>query len=1193
MDGSPFLQEDLFENRYSELFSGGFRKTLWPPYDPELPEILHDYLGWLKIQENDLRPGQIVHFYPFLVDGDLLFEPVSSGFDFDTGSPIDETPIVCPECEGILVAPSGLAGAMAPLMEGTGLVLFGGRLLDGTLSGEILAGSPRSPEGMSNIPTIAAVSRMEVHDVETPVGQMVRPSVDNVRPFKAIYASSPDGSQVVALDTQSMAVVRSISTPEGTGVLATRPETEELWVGEEGAVSVVDTSIDALTRSIDVGEGLVSDIAFDPATGRGLVLVARSVIPGGEGCEEPLAQVEYDGCSLPDDPNQINPWTLNPGSAKGAYVESCELVLPADTLQSVIGYSRAEPMLAVAGSYFIEARLRIEDFLVHSEFTPLASFAVGDGTVRASLFFTEATPGGHQIATWYKGSILFIPMDWSEYHVYRIEVIVGDRARFLVDGEVVLEQDYYGFESDPEGPGFTYFAGAESVSRWDELSYEICGTSPMTQGTCAVGIEPDSTEVALGECLMGTACQIELPQVQDQDALVVCREPGMIATLDTASLTFANRTPLGFEPSGSLILPIRNELLISDDAEGVVHVFNIGNLAAIATIDGVPGAGVMVSAALSKTALVAGMLPDGSPSVYQVDLEQRVVVKAIPTSHEVSSMIARPDKEGFLAGLQGSSSLGFIRDLGVTPAAAPPMAGMAMAFDRSRSEMLVFGGETESGYTNDLWVLEWPEMAWRKETIVSASKTAANQSKDAETWPTARAAFASELSTGQQTLFLYGGIGPGGLLSDIWALDLPNRSFELLHDGSGVAPMPRKQPALAYLAARNALFMFGGRTELGNTNDTWLFDLNAKIWTPFDLDCSERTCPPALRNPIAIPSPDGQRVFLMGGASDEGLATGDGWSIEIASGQWVRQETTSELSAAEGGLVRVQYMGRIFGLKIAESFDSTPLLGSWARDTGLPTSDRWHGEVFIPKDGEYVFRIRASGGARLFLDEGKIGIAGGRHRDSNFGSCNTLDTTTEAVDLRAGWHKIAFDLTECRKNVSMEVSIESGPEGCGALTPESFRVRSAPALNRRCNLALGALRWPLGEDLDHDPIAASWPEGLPESLCSGLLPDWMKEIEWQGKLEVIQAGEYRFDVVSDVPVTLEVDDRLLLRSMPEPGGHMTSDAIQLDASWHIIRLHASGGRRPMSIQLRFSESCPVMGGSVVPAALFAADVPER
>ena len=111
-------------------------------------------------------------------------------------------------------------------------------------------------------------------------------------------------------------------------------------------------------------------------------------------CGEPIHEVNYDGCILPNDPNQEYQWEIGyPGSSGTPYVDTCgdcqddcQLVIPVAYPHDYFVYERYEPALETAESYSLEARVRAEDFyLVGTRLN--ANVAIKDGQKYAHIYF--------------------------------------------------------------------------------------------------------------------------------------------------------------------------------------------------------------------------------------------------------------------------------------------------------------------------------------------------------------------------------------------------------------------------------------------------------------------------------------------------------------------------------------------------------------------------------------------------------------------------------------------------------------------------------------------------------------------------------------------------------------------------------------------------------------------------------------
>lgn len=129
-------------------------------------------------------------------------------------------------------------------------------------------------------------------------------------------------------------------------------------------------------------------------------------------------------------------------------------------------------------------------------------FAVHDGTYTAALYFLEVGPPEGKVVALLPGGIdgtelelvaetvqmirsgdertleLYAPVDWTEFHHYRLEKTVGGKIRLLIDGVVVLELDAYGHDFPTLGtPSMIAFGSPDSdirsVSEWKTVMYAL------------------------------------------------------------------------------------------------------------------------------------------------------------------------------------------------------------------------------------------------------------------------------------------------------------------------------------------------------------------------------------------------------------------------------------------------------------------------------------------------------------------------------------------------------------------------------------------------------------------------------------------------------------------------------------------------------------------------------------------------
>ncbi|OLQ14995.1 Leucine-zipper-like transcriptional regulator 1 [Symbiodinium microadriaticum] len=141
----------------------------------------------------------------------------------------------------------------------------------------------------------------------------------------------------------------------------------------------------------------------------------------------------------------------------------------------------------------------------------------------------------------------------------------------------------------------------------------------------------------------------------------------------------------------------------------------------------------------------------------------------------------------------------------------------------SARRMWIYGGEadtTGTAFLNDLWYIDVEDSSdsWHQ---VSVSGTA----------PTARSEHAAVLSaTGR--MWIYGGIGASGILSDVWYIDVEVGSpswVQMIASGSN--PGPRRAHSAA-LTADNEMWIFSGYFVEGGVDDE-LWYLEARVLASF------------------------------------------------------------------------------------------------------------------------------------------------------------------------------------------------------------------------------------------------------------------------------------------------------------------------------------------------------------------------
>jgi hypothetical protein len=192
------------------------------------------------------------------------------------------------------------------------------------------------------------------------------------------------------------------------------------------------------------------------------------------------------------------------------------------------------------------------------------------------------------------------------------------------------------------------------------------------------------------------------------------------------------------------------------------------------------------------------------------------------------------------------------------PVAPPPLAGAAMAYDAARHQIVLFGGGTDQGLSDETWT--WQAGRWTQQHPTAS--------------PPARAGAGIAYDAALKTVVLFGGWGNGpNPFEDTWLWDGKNWRRGAL------GPTGRCSPAMAYDAANQQIVMFGGDCVWG-MDDTWTW---SNGWT----QRFPRSSPPILSGAGMAYDAAHEQIVLFGGVGSDG----DGGSRR-RHGTWTWDGTT-------------------------------------------------------------------------------------------------------------------------------------------------------------------------------------------------------------------------------------------------------------------------------------------------------------
>jgi hypothetical protein len=148
----------------------------------------------------------------------------------------------------------------------------------------------------------------------------------------------------------------------------------------------------------------------------------------------------------------------------------------------------------------------------------------------------------------------------------------------------------------------------------------------------------------------------------------------------------------------------------------------------------------------------------------------------------------------------------------LSPSGTPPSVRDGHIATSISSKMYVFGGLTNSGATNDLWVFD--TSAGANGSWTQLSPTGTN--------PSPRYSGTTNLASGK--MYMFGGSTSSGPINETWAFDPSagaNGSWTQLSP-SGTSPSPRYQ--FAGTVVSNKIYVYGGESNSGALNDMFAFD---------------------------------------------------------------------------------------------------------------------------------------------------------------------------------------------------------------------------------------------------------------------------------------------------------------------------------------------------------------------------------
>ncbi|HEX3735421.1 MAG TPA: kelch repeat-containing protein, partial [Solirubrobacterales bacterium] len=206
-----------------------------------------------------------------------------------------------------------------------------------------------------------------------------------------------------------------------------------------------------------------------------------------------------------------------------------------------------------------------------------------------------------------------------------------------------------------------------------------------------------------------------------------------------------------------------------------------------------------------------------------------------------------------------------------SPATSPPAhADASMAYDPATGKMVLFGGGTAGGLSNETWT--YNGSTWTQQSPGTS--------------PPARqeASMAYDPASGEMVLF-GGGTASGNYSNETWTYN----GSTWTQQSPATSPPRRQAASMAFDPATGAMVLFGGFTESGGfSNETWTY--NGSTWT----QQSPATSPSARFDPSMAFDPASGEMVLFGGDTAGGLSN-ETWTYDGTT--WTEQSPATSPSA--------------------------------------------------------------------------------------------------------------------------------------------------------------------------------------------------------------------------------------------------------------------------------------------------------
>jgi hypothetical protein len=216
-------------------------------------------------------------------------------------------------------------------------------------------------------------------------------------------------------------------------------------------------------------------------------------------------------------------------------------------------------------------------------------------------------------------------------------------------------------------------------------------------------------------------------------------------------------------------------------------------------------------------------------------------------------------------------------------------AGHVAIHDPVRRRMIVFGGGSAHGFTNEVWALALEGAPGWTQLHPSGIP------------PVARAGMSAVYDPIRDRMLVFGGVyvddefGFSRYANDIWELSLGGEPAWTELAPAGTPPAPRCGHGAIYDPARDRMLVFGGEGDTLYFFDVWALSLSGPAqWSELR---PSGPVPGARSGASVIHDPRRDRMLVYGGAADSSF--GDTWSLSLAEpAAWMKEDPAGPVPVA-------------------------------------------------------------------------------------------------------------------------------------------------------------------------------------------------------------------------------------------------------------------------------------------------------